>query len=180
MDIKNSNQEIKDTKGENISKLSEKIEIKTKEDLENAIKLKPKTIVLTGPIAEEYIKKIKSQKKLKKGLVIGSSVLTIGGIVAGIFLAPATGGTSAAAAASYAVHNFVLQSAKTSIVMSTTEMVTIAVIIAGALGCTTGIALQLIKNYKTAEIEIKDGVKITLERKDSKKDRNKRVDSKEA
>lgn len=160
----------------------EAFEVETKEDLETAIKNKPQRIVLTGKIAEEYIEKHNKQKKMKKGIAIGSGIATVAGITAGILLAPATGGTSTVASA-FAFGGsqgfYAMTAAGTSVTMTAGELAMIAGVTAGALGCSTALAMRLLKNYKIMEITTSGGTKIFFEQKKPKTNKNKSIEKKE-
>ncbi|MCI6478858.1 MAG: hypothetical protein PUI38_02200 [Candidatus Treponema excrementipullorum] len=67
--------------------------VRTEEDLQRAVETCPDKIIFKDEMAE-VVKKAISQKKLKKGIGIGSGVLAGAGILAGIVATPFTGGAS--------------------------------------------------------------------------------------
>lgn len=67
----------------------------TKNELENALSSKSFPIIIKGEYAKEIKKKYKTQKRLKKGALIGGVTTA----VAGLFAMPFTGGASGAVAA---------------------------------------------------------------------------------
>ena len=69
--------------------------VRTKEELQEAIKNKVDSIRIEGPYAGIVAKKIRSRKKLKKTAIVAGTLALVGGVVA----APLTGGVSLAGSA---------------------------------------------------------------------------------
>ena len=67
--------------------------VRTKEDFKRAVEICPDKIIFKDEMAE-VVKKVISQKKLKKKIGIGSGILAGAGVLAGIVAAPFTGGAS--------------------------------------------------------------------------------------
>ncbi len=124
------------------------VEVTTKEQLESALQNKEKKIIVKGELAN----KINKKKKIKTGAKILGGTL----IVAGIALAPFTGG------ASLAVSGFtVTTAAGTAVALTTGEIAILAGITAGVGAL--GISIALLKGYTVKRD--KDG-SITLSLKD--------------
>ncbi|QTQ17290.1 hypothetical protein [Treponema parvum] len=119
------------------------VTVRTKEDLESAVKNKEDKIIITGDLASKIIKAQK-KKSVAKKLGIGSAISAGVVAAAGIVAAPVTGGASAVAGLSYAVAT---TAGGTAIALSTTEFIVGILGVLGALGITAGVINTIAKNY---------------------------------
>lgn len=125
----------------------------TKEDFMRAVEICPDKITFKDEMAE-VVKKAISQKKIKKGIGIGSGVLAGAGILAGIVAAPFTGGASLGVSA--------LSLAAGTAAAGTISM---SLIIAGLVGAFAGLGIglstrelmEIFKKYKKVHINPKTG-----------------------
>ena len=119
------------------------VTVRTKEELESAVKNKEDKIIITGDLASKIIKAQK-KKSVAKKVGIGSAISAGVVAAAGIVAAPATGGASAVAGLSYAVAT---TAGGTAIALSTTEFIVGILGVLGALGITAGVINTIAKNY---------------------------------
>lgn len=134
--------------------------VRTKNDFERVKKELPDKIIFEGEMAKG-IKKALKAKKIRKGVAIGGGVLGIGELIAGVILAPVTGGLSlvGAAPASLAA---AIAFGGTTIVLTTAEVAIIAGVVAFAIGIAASVINDVLKNYE--ECEVKNG-RVVLRRK---------------
>lgn len=124
------------------------VTVRTKEELERAVKNREEKIIIRGPLASKIIQNKKKKsiaKKIGIGSAIGSAVVTVAGIIA----APFTGGASAVAGLSYATvsYAFATTAGGTAVALSTTEFIAGILGILGALGIAAGVVNIISKNY---------------------------------
>lgn len=126
--------------------------VKTKEDFERVLKEKPDKIIFEGEIGNALVKNLKTKKNIKKasGVAIGIGVAAA---IAGIVAAPFTGGTSAVAG----VAAFTATTAGgATLAISTAELVIIVTGALLALGISSVLFNEVIKNYDLVNVT-KDG-----------------------
>lgn len=119
------------------------VTVRTKEELESAVKNKEDKIIIVGDLASKIIKAQKKKSVAKKvgiGTAISAGVVAAAGIVA----APVTGGASAVAGLSYAVAATV---GGGGAALSTAEFIVGILGVLGALGITAGVINTIAKNY---------------------------------
>ena len=124
------------------------VTVRTKEELERAVKNREEKIIIQGPLASKIIQKNK-KKSLAKKIGIGSAIGSAVAVVAGIIAAPVTGGASAVAGLSYATVSYAIATTAggTAVALSTTEFIAGILGILGALGIAAGIVNIISKNY---------------------------------
>lgn len=124
------------------------VTVKTKEELERAVKNREEKIIIRGTLASKIIRNQK-KKSLAKKIGIGSAIGSAVAVVAGIIAAPVTGGASAVAGVSYATVSYAIATTAggTAVALSTTEFIAGILGILGALGIAAGIVNIISKNY---------------------------------
>lgn len=124
------------------------VTVRTKEELERAVKNREEKIIIRSPLASKIIQNQK-KKSLAKKIGIGSAISSGVAVTAGIIAAPVTGGASAVAGVSYLIAT---TAGGTAVALSTTEFIAGILGILGALGIAAGVVNIIAKNY---DIKIK-------------------------
>lgn len=134
--------------------------VRTKEDFKRAVEICPDKIIFKDEMAE-VVKKVISQKKLKKKIGIGSGILAGAGVLAGIVAAPFTGGASLGGTAL----SFAAGTAAAGTAAAGTITVSTSLFIAGLVGAFVGLGIgltskelmEMLKKYKKVHINPKTG-----------------------
>ena len=129
--------------------------VRTKEDFKRAVEICPDKIIFKDEMAE-VVKKVISQKKLKKKIGIGSGILAGAGVLAGIVAAPFTGGASLGVSAlSFAAGTAAAGTITVS--MSLVGAGLIGAFIGLGIGLTSKELMEMLKKYKKVHINPKTG-----------------------
>lgn len=129
--------------------------VRTKEDFKRAVEICPDKIIFKDEMAE-VVKKVISQKKLKKKIGIGSGILAGAGVLAGIVAAPFTGGASLGVTAlSFAAGT----AAAGTITVSTSLFIVglVGAFVGLGIGLTSKELMEMLKKYKKVHINPKTG-----------------------
>lgn len=129
--------------------------VRTKEDFKRAVEICPDKIIFKDEMAE-VVKKVISQKKLKKKIGIGSGILAGAGVLAGIVAAPFTGGASLGVTAlSFAAGT----AAAGTITVSTSLFIAglIGAFIGLGIGLTSKELMEMLKKYRKVHVNLKTG-----------------------
>lgn len=129
--------------------------VRTKEDFKRAAEICPDKIIFKDEMAE-VVKKVISQKKLKKKIGIGSGILAGAGVLAGIVAAPFTGGASLGVTAlSFAAGT----AAAGTITVSTSLFIAglVGAFVGLGIGLTSKELMEMLKKYKKVHINPKTG-----------------------
>lgn len=129
--------------------------VRTKEDFKRAVEICPDKIIFKDEMAE-VVKKVISQKKLKKKIGIGSGILAGAGVLAGIVAAPFTGGASLGGTAlSFAAGT----AAAGTITVSTSLFIAglVGAFVGLGIGLTSKELMEMLKKYKKVHINPKTG-----------------------
>ena len=144
--------------------------VRTKEDFKRAVEICPDKIIFKDEMAE-VVKKVISQKKLKKKIGIGSGILAGAGVLAGIVAAPFTGGASLGGTAlsfvagTAAAGTAAAGTAAAGTAAAGTITVSTSLFIAGLVGAFVGLGIgltskelmEMLKKYKKVHINPKTG-----------------------
>ena len=129
--------------------------VRTKEDFKRAVEICLDKIIFKDEMAE-VVKKVISQKKLKKKIGIGSGILAGAGVLAGIVAAPFTGGASLGGTAlSFAAGT----AAAGTITVSTSLFIAglVGAFVGLGIGLTSKELMEMLKKYKKVHINPKTG-----------------------
>lgn len=126
------------------------VTVKTKEELERAVKDNEEKIIISGDLANKIIKKLQ-KKAVAKKLGIGSAILAGAAAIVGIVAAPVTGGASAVAGVSCLVAT---TAGGATVTITTAEVIAGIFGILGALGITASVINTIAKHY---DVKISNG-----------------------